>query len=95
MHISLLSDNRYGITPDDDDPLIIETNDVLINGTGVGTIGRCAPYLYQQDALPDNHVTILRSDVLDPVYLSIYINSIAGQFQVEQYLKGSSGQIEL
>ena len=91
----ILSDNRYGITPDDDDPLIIETNDVLINGTGVGTIGRCAPYLYQQDALPDNHVTILRSDVLDPVYLSIYINSIAGQFQVEQYLKGSSGQIEL
>lgn len=75
--------------------MIIQTDDVLINGTGVGTIGRCAPYLYQEDALPDNHVTILRSDSLDSIYLSIFINSIVGQYQVEKYLKGSSGQIEL
>lgn len=47
------------------------------------------------EALPDNHVTILRTNALDPVYLSIYLNSIAGQLQVEKNLKGSSGQIEL
>jgi type I restriction enzyme M protein len=91
----ILNDNRYAEYPDDDKPLIIQKNDVLINGTGVGTIGRCAPYLHEEDALPDNHVTILRTNRLDPVYLSIYINSIAGQYQVEKYLKGSSGQIEL
>ena len=91
----ILSDNRYAKYPDRHDPLIIQTNDVLINGTGVGTIGRCAPYLHEQDALPDNHVTVLRTNELDPVYLSIYINNIAGQDQVEKYLKGSSGQIEL
>ena len=75
--------------------LIIKKGDVLINGTGVGTIGRSAPYLYEEQALPDNHVTILRTRKLDPVYLSIFLNSIAGQLQVDKYFKGSSGQIEL
>ena len=91
----IIDDNRYAEYPNSKEPLIIQTNDVLINGTGVGTIGRCAPYLYQQNALPDNHVTILRTNSLDSVYLSIVINSIVGQYQVEKYLKGSSGQIEL
>jgi type I restriction enzyme M protein len=31
----------------------------------------------------------------DPVYLSIYINSIAGQLQVQKYLQGSSGIIRV
>jgi len=91
----ILIDNRYAYPPETDDPLIIQTDDVLINGTGVGTIGRCAPYFYEQEALPDNHVTILRTDLLDPVYLSIYLNSIIGKLLVEKHFKGSSGQIEL
>ncbi|MDS3861537.1 N-6 DNA methylase [Thermosynechococcaceae cyanobacterium BACA0444] len=91
----ILADNRYAYLPETDDPLTIQTDDVLINGTGVGTIGRCAPYLYEQEALPDNHVTILRTDSLDPVYLSIYLNSIIGKLFVEKHFKGSSGQIEL
>jgi len=45
--------------------------------------------------LPDNHVTILRTDLLDSVYLSIYLNSIVGKLWVEKHFKGSSGQIEL
>ncbi len=91
----LLTDNRYAHLPETDNPLTIQTDDVLINGTGVGTIGRCAPYLYEQEALPDNHVTILRTNLLDSVYLSIYLNSIVGKLQVEKHFKGSSGQIEL
>lgn len=59
----------------------------LGEGRSLGTIGRCAPYLYEQDALPDNYVTILRTDSLDPVYLSIYLNSIIGKLQVENTLK--------
>ena len=91
----ILSDNRYAYLPETDNPLTIKTDDILINGTGVGTIGRCAPYLYDQEALPDNHVTILRTDLLDSVYLSIYLNSIVGKLWVEKHFKGSSGQIEL
>jgi type I restriction enzyme M protein len=91
----ILTSNRSAYLPQAKNSLTIQTNDVLINGTGVGTIGRCAPYLYDSDALPDNHVTILRTNLLDPVYLSIYLNSIIGKLQVEKYFKGSSGQIEL
>ncbi|MDZ7955030.1 hypothetical protein [Nostoc sp. DedQUE09] len=74
---------------------MIQQDDVLFNGTGVGTIGRCAPYFYEQEALPDTEVTVLRSDKLDPVYLSIYINSIAGQLQVQKHLQSSSGIIRV
>jgi type I restriction enzyme, S subunit len=67
-----------------------------MNGTGVGTIGRVAPYLHTSPAIPDNHVTILRPKPgLDAVYLSVFLNSMAGRWQVEERLRGSSGQIEL
>jgi len=76
--------------------LQIQYGDVLINGTGRGTIGRAAPYLVSEhQAVPDNHVTILRSSTLDPAYLSFYLNSLAGKLQVEKYQRGSSGQLEL
>ena len=92
--ISFDDDNRRAGS--DDHSLLIQSGDVLINGTGVGTIGRAAPYLHESSALPDNHVTILRPNSrLDPVYLAVFLNSLAGQLQVDQHLRGSSGQIEL
>lgn len=92
--VRLNEDNRNATSNDDD--LLIHHSDVLVNGTGVGTIGRSAPYLHAQTAIPDNHVTVLRPKKgLDPVYLSVFLNSMAGQWQVEQRLRGSSGQVEL
>ena len=103
-NVVLDDDNRFGIEDpaqlklNEEDRVTIKRGDLLINGTGVGTMGRCAPYLLDSKALPDNHVTILRpksSAELDPVFLSVQLNSLIGQMQVEQYFKGSSGQIEL
>ena len=91
----ILLDNRYARYPENQNPLIIQKHDVLFNGTGVGTVGRCATYFHNQLALPDTEVAILRSEILDPVYLSIYINSIAGQLQVQKHLQGSSGIIRV
>ncbi len=93
--VRLDADNRVGLASTA--KVLIEPGDVVMNGTGVGTIGRSAPYLHASKAIPDNHVTILRpkNATLDPVYLSVFINSLAGQLQVEQRLHGSSGQIEL
>ena len=102
--VELDSQNRFAhedpaqLRLDDEERTTIKQGDVLMNGTGVGTLGRCAAYLYQDKALPDNHITILRPTVdvdLDPVFLAAELNSIVGQMQVEQYFKGSSGQIEL
>jgi len=76
-------------------PIVIEMGDVLVNGTGEGTIGRSAPYLHGQRALPDNHVTVLRTGSVDPVYLAVFLNSPLGQWQIERHIKGSSGQVEL
>jgi type I restriction enzyme M protein len=75
--------------------LQIRYGDLLMNGTGRGTLGRAAPYLTGGKAIPDNHVTILRSPSLDPAYLSFYLNSQAGQLQVEMHQRGTSGQLEL
>ena len=74
---------------------LIRFGDVLINGTGRGTIGRAAPYLIHELAVPDNHVTIIRCDGLDPTFLSLYLNSAAGEMQVEMHQRGTSGQLEL
>ena len=89
----VLSDNRTAAEMDS--PVIVAEGDVLVNGTGVGTIGRAAPFLHDHRALPDNHVTVLRSAHVDPVYLAVFLNSPLGQWQIERHIKGSSGQIEL
>ena len=92
--VRLDEDNRKATVSEGD--LLIHPGDVLMNGTGVGTIGRTATYLHAGAVIPDNHVTILRPKKgLDAVYLSVFLNSMAGQWQVEQRLRGSSGQIEL
>src|ERR1700739_1682897 len=90
----LLDENRRA-RPNIESNLQIRRGDTLLNGTGRGTIGRAAPYLSEEMAVPDNHVTILRSRSLDPAYLSLYLNSAAGQMQVEMHQRGSSGQLEL
>lgn len=90
----LLEDNRSALVNPVAD-LQIRFGDILMNGTGRGTLGRVAPYLKNCQAIPDNHVTILRSQSLDPAFLSFYLNSQAGQLQVESHQRGTSGQIEL
>jgi restriction endonuclease S subunit len=90
----ILEGNRFALANPVDD-LQIRAGDTLINGTGRGTIGRAAPYISDTPAVADNHVTILRSSSLDPAYLSLYLNSAAGQMQVEMHQRGTSGQLEL
>jgi N-6 DNA Methylase len=91
--VVLDSENRLAI--EKGSPVVIKNGDVLMNGTGVGTIGRTAPYLHAEKALPDNHVTVLRSRTIDPIYLSVFLNSSLGQLQIERHIRGSSGQIEI
>ena len=75
----------------------IQKNDVLLNSTGVGTIGRASCYQLDKPAIADNHVTIIKPNEKKcyPAYLSLFLNSPAGTGQTEQYQSGSSGQIEI
>lgn len=89
----ILTKNRFAT--DTATAVRIRNGDVLLNGTGVGTIGRAAAYLHDIEAIPDNHVTVLRSERVDPVYLAVFLNSRLGQLQIERQIKGSSGQVEI
>ena len=60
------------------------------------TIGRSQVLLDDESAVVDGHVSIIKPKPgLDPVYLSLYLNTLPGQLQTERNWTGSSGQIEL
>jgi type I restriction enzyme M protein len=74
-----------------------QLGDVLLNSTGLGSIGRANCVLHSARTVVDNHVTVIRvaAAACDPAYLAAFLNSQLGMMQTEQWLSGSSGQIEL
>ena len=74
----------------------IQKNDVLINSTGDGTIGRVAVYNHDFPAVVDGHITILRFTDQDLAwYVGAFLMSDMGQKQITRYINGSSGQVEI
>ena len=69
--------------------------DVLVNSTGVGTLGRSAQVkkLFS-DTTVDSHVTILRpNDLVDPMFFGYAVNMV--EKNIESLAEGSTGQTEL
>lgn len=74
----------------------IKKNDVLINSTGDGTIGRVAVFSHDFPAVVDGHITILRfSDADLAWYIGAFLMSEMGQKQITRFINGSSGQVEI
>ncbi|TGK49184.1 restriction endonuclease subunit S [Leptospira kanakyensis] len=76
----------------------VRNNDVLINSTGTGTLGRI--HLYQNDlnfeiVVCDSHVTIVRSIKIHTTYLYKYFCTREIQNRFESNASGSTNQIEL
>ncbi|MBN6776938.1 N-6 DNA methylase, partial [Pseudoclavibacter alba] len=72
--------------------------DILVNSTGVGTLGRTAQWRGRDTVAPitcDSHVSIVRPDsrMVDPTYLAIAVR-LAEQ-EIEDMAAGSTGQTEL
>ena len=70
--------------------------DVLVNSTGVGTLGRVAQVRkLEEPATVDSHVTIVRPDpeAVDPLYLGMAIRCY--EREIEWLGEGSTGQTEL
>lgn len=70
--------------------------DVLINSTGVGTLGRVAQFFEDCfSATVDSHITIVRpnAEKVDPVYFGYLIKS--KQKIIESFAEGTTGQTEL
>lgn len=65
--------------------------DILTYTTGAN-IGRTAVYLSAERAVASNHVNILRTNELYPVYVAVVMNSFVGRLQTEKLCGGSAQQ---
>lgn len=74
---------------------VLLTNDVLINSTGQGTLGRIARWTYDGEATVDSHISIVRFDerIVDPICGGY--SALRMQPLIEQMGEGSTGQTEL
>lgn len=80
----------------------LRDNDIVINSTGTGTVGRIGYYSTEtlNDSypfmLPDSHVTVLRTgDGIVSKYLYYVLKSVTLQSVIEKQLRGSTNQKEL
>ncbi|MDT9407646.1 restriction endonuclease subunit S [Corynebacterium rouxii] len=74
----------------------LEPSDVLINSTGVGTLGRAARWIERiPDATADSHVSIVKFDErkVDPEFAGVVLTSM--EKQIEDLAEGTTGQTEL
>ena len=72
--------------------------DILVNSTGVGTLGRVAQFLddkIKEIISVDTHITIVRPDIkkINPLFLGYLVKS--KQSEIESFGIGSTGQTEL
>ncbi len=74
---------------------LLKKYDVLINSTGVGTLGRVSQYFDESNIRTvDSHVTIVRPvDTVNPIYFGYAVKN--EQKRIEALGEGSTGQTEL
>ncbi|MDF3027037.1 MAG: restriction endonuclease subunit [Fluviicola sp.] len=75
---------------------LLRVGDVLVNSTGVGTLGRLAPILsLDEDTVVDSHVTVVRCDLEKLRLYTFGRLMISIEKIVESLGEGSTGQTEL
>ena len=74
---------------------MLRMNDVLVNSTGMGTLGRVARWTRQEACTVDSHVTIVRfaPAKIDPVCAGFAM--LDAETEIESLGQGSTGQTEL
>jgi type I restriction enzyme, S subunit len=78
------------------DGRLLKKGDILVNSTGVGTLGRVAQVLsLPEDTIVDSHVTVVRADegTVSWNYLGIWLRD--REQEIEALGEGSTGQTEL
>ncbi|MGL5824835.1 MAG: restriction endonuclease subunit S, partial [Nocardioides sp.] len=74
---------------------VLQRDDILVNSTGQGTLGRVARWTLNAEATVDTHITLIRFNALnvDPVCAGYAV--LALEKQIEGLAQGSTGQTEL
>ncbi len=72
-------------------------NDVLIASTGKVSLGKIDMVETDQNLVVDGHISIIRVDFekYNPIFLTYFLRSILGTFQIERDFTGATNQIEL
>ena len=75
---------------------LVNKGDLLITSTGEGTIGKISIYPYDEPAIADGHVSIIRlRPEVNGRYIAEFLRSEHGQVQMLRFVSGSTGQTEL
>lgn len=74
---------------------LLQHGDVLVNSTGVGTLGRVARWTGEEKCTVDSHVTIVRFDETKVDLVCAGFAMLAAQAEIERLGEGSTGQTEL
>ena len=71
----------------------VQQNDVLFYSVGA-YLGRTNIYLDDKKAMAGSYITIIRPDIKkrNPIYLAVYLNSLAGQMQSDRHSRASAQQ---
>lgn len=75
---------------------VIELHDILVNSTGVGTLGRVAQVSgLDEETIVDSHLSVVNPDPekIDPIFLGF--NLTEREAEIENLSHGSTGQTEL
>jgi len=93
--VSFDASRRHDDTARATDGRQLEVGDVLVNSTGVGTLGRVGQVWYlPNSAVADSHVTVVRArDTISKIYLGQSLRS--REAEIEALGEGSTGQTEL
>lgn len=72
-------------------------NDILIASTGKVSLGKIDIVTSDIDLVIDGHITVLRvnTKLYNPLFLTYFLRSILGAFQIERDFTGATNQIEL
>lgn len=75
----------------------VKQGDVLIASTGKVSLGKVDYVDFEENALADGHISIIRIDATkyDPLFLTYFLRSILGTYQIERDYTGTTNQIEL
>lgn len=95
FRVDELKGRRHDPTQKAIDSRLLKLGDVLVNSTGVGTLGRVAQIrCLNEPTIVDSHITVVRaSHKLNASYLGQYI--VWKQPNIEAMGEGSTGQTEL
>jgi type I restriction enzyme, S subunit len=90
-----LAPSRWTITDKVPNGKVLRPHDVLVNSTGIGTLGRVARWTRYEACTVDSHVTIVRFDPakVDPVCAGFAM--LDAEPEIESLGQGSTGQTEL